>query len=185
MDKRSQYSRGFTFVLWLWAPALWIFLFSYNNHSTSMYIIYFLSISRHVVGGGFSGLCILQLPPASLTGIILKCEVFYCLSVLSHFSHVWLFATLCTVLPGSSVYRILQTRVLRVCCHVLLQGIFSGIEPESLTSPAFAGRFFTTSATREGGRCSIPFLKASSRIELDSVAHCGAALRTHPLVATF
>ena len=132
MDKRSQYSRGFTFILWLWAPALWIFLFSYNNHSTSMCIIYFLSISRHVVGGGFSGLCILQLPPASLTGIILKCEVFYCLSVLSHFSHVWLFATLCTVLPGSSVYRILQTRVLEYVAMSSSRGSSQGLNPSHL-----------------------------------------------------
>ena len=84
-------------LITLSSSSLWISLFSYNNHSTSMCIIYFLSIFRHVVGGGFSGLCILQLPPASLTGIILKCELFYCLSVLCHFSCVRLFATLCTV----------------------------------------------------------------------------------------
>ena len=57
-----------------------------------------LSGSKHVVGGGFSGLCILQLPPASLTGIILKCEVFYCLSVESSVTSVASdSATLCTV----------------------------------------------------------------------------------------
>ena len=35
--------------------------------------------------------------------------------------------------------------------HALLQGIFptQGTEPESLTSPTLAGRFFTTSATWE------------------------------------
>ena len=33
--------------------------------------------------------------------------------------------------------------------HALLQGIFPGIEPESLVSPALAGGFFTTSATWE------------------------------------
>ena len=38
-----------------------------------------------------------------------------------------------------------------VGCHFLLQGIFPrpGIEPWSLTSPALAGRFFTTSTTWE------------------------------------
>ena len=38
-----------------------------------------------------------------------------------------------------------------VGCHALLQGIFPnpGIELESLTSPALAGGFFTTSATWE------------------------------------
>ena len=35
--------------------------------------------------------------------------------------------------------------------HALLQGIFPdpGIEPASITSPALAGRFFTTSASWE------------------------------------
>ena len=34
-----------------------------------------------------------------------------------------------------------------VGCHAFLQGIFLGIEPESLESPALAGGFLTTSAT--------------------------------------
>ena len=39
----------------------------------------------------------------------------------------------------------------RVDCYALLQGIFptQGIKPMSLVSPAFEGRFFTTSATWE------------------------------------
>ena len=36
-----------------------------------------------------------------------------------------------------------------VDCHALLYGIFPTHEPASLTSPALAGRFFTTSATWE------------------------------------
>ena len=31
-----------------------------------------------------------------------------------------------------------------VGCHFLLQGLFLGMEPVSLASPALAGRFFTT-----------------------------------------
>ena len=34
-------------------------------------------------------------------------------------------------------------------CRAFLQGIFPGIEPESLVSPALAGGFFATSATWE------------------------------------
>ena len=34
-------------------------------------------------------------------------------------------------------------------CHALLHGIFPGIEPESLMSPALAGRFLPTSITQE------------------------------------
>ena len=36
-----------------------------------------------------------------------------------------------------------------VGCHALLQGIFPGIEPVSLMSPALAGRFLPTSITQE------------------------------------
>ena len=66
--------------------------------------------------------------------------------VLSHYSHVQLFATLGGGPPVSSVLGILQARILeRVTSS-------SGspnpeIKPTSLTSPALAGGFFTTSAT--------------------------------------
>ena len=58
--------------------------------------------------------------------------------------------------PGSSVHGILQARILewvtmpssRDCPH-------PKIEPSSLTSPAWAGRFFTNSATREAHDISI------------------------------
>ena len=36
-----------------------------------------------------------------------------------------------------------------VRCHALLQGIFLGIKPEPLISPALVGRFFTTSVPWE------------------------------------
>ena len=40
--------------------------------------------------------------------------------------------------PGSSVHEILQTRITRVCCHALLQGIFptQGLNPYLCMSPA-------------------------------------------------
>ena len=62
--------------------------------------------------------------------------------------------TLCDLMdcspPGSSVHGILQARML-VGCYALLQGNLPnlGIEPASLTSPALAVGFFTTSATWE------------------------------------
>ena len=62
-------------------------------------------------------------------------------------------------LPGSSVHGILQARILEwVAMPYLLQGIFPvqgwdlpspGMEPASLSSPALAGRFFTTNPTWE------------------------------------
>jgi len=53
--------------------------------------------------------------------------------------------------PGSSVHGILQARKLEWAA-VPLPGDLPRpvIEPVSLTSPALAGRFFTTSATWEG-----------------------------------
>ena len=46
--------------------------------------------------------------------------------------------------PGSSVHEILQDKYTGVGCHFLFQGIFPGIEPEFLVSPALADGFFTT-----------------------------------------
>ena len=65
--------------------------------------------------------------------------------VLGCFSHVQLFA-----IPGSSVHRDSPGKNTGVGGHALLQGIFltQGSNP-SPTSPALAGRFFTTSATWE------------------------------------
>ena len=53
-------------------------------------------------------------------------------------------------LPGSTVHGILQARTLE-CVAISSSRGFShpGIKPTSLTSPALAGRFFTTSITWE------------------------------------
>ena len=63
--------------------------------------------------------------------------------------------TLCDLvdfsLPGSSAHGILQARILKWATHALLWGDLpvTGIKPLSLMSPAFSGKFFTTSATWE------------------------------------
>ena len=52
--------------------------------------------------------------------------------------------------PGSSVHGILQARTLEWVAMPSSRGSSDPeIEPESLTSPALAGRLFTTSATWE------------------------------------
>ena len=61
--------------------------------------------------------------------------------------------TLCDLmdcsLPGSSVHGILQARILEWVASISSPGDLPdpGIEPESPTSPALAGGFFTTSAS--------------------------------------
>ena len=67
--------------------------------------------------------------------------------VLSHFSHVQLFATLGGSPPVSSVLGILQARTLE--CVASSGSPDPDIEPASLMSPALAGRLLTTSATWE------------------------------------
>ena len=70
--------------------------------------------------------------------------------LLSSLSHIQLFAAPRTVysLPGSSVHGILQARILGLPCP---PGDLPnpGIKPMFLTSPALAGRFFTTRTTWE------------------------------------
>jgi len=53
--------------------------------------------------------------------------------------------------PGSSVHGDSPGKNTGVGSHSLIQGILptQGLNPESLISPALAGRFFTTSTTRE------------------------------------
>ena len=53
--------------------------------------------------------------------------------------------------PGSTVHGILQARILEWVAMLSLQGdpANSGVKPESLTSPALAGGFFSTSAAWE------------------------------------
>ena len=67
--------------------------------------------------------------------------------VLSYLSHLRLFAPL-RILPGSSVHGMLQASTpRRLPCPAPGDLPAPGIKPESLTSPALAGRVFTASAT--------------------------------------
>ena len=70
-------------------------------------------------------------------------------------------------LPGSSVHAILQARILE-CVVMPSSGDLPnpGIEPTPLMSPALAGRFFTTSATREA-----PFLALLLLLLLSRFSH--------------
>ena len=71
--------------------------------------------------------------------------------MLSHFSHVWLFATPWTV------YRIFQQEHWSgLPCSPPGDLPDPGIEPSSLMSPGLAGRFFTTWATWEAQFLSYP-----------------------------
>ena len=60
-----------------------------------------------------------------------------CIHACVH-SCVWLFATPWTVACQAPLYMGFPGENPGVGCHVLLQGIWSGIEPESLASPALA-----------------------------------------------
>ena len=69
--------------------------------------------------------------------------------VLSHFSHILLFATRWNP-PGSSVHGILQARILQWGALPFSKGSLQpGFEPMSLMSPALAGGFFMPSFTWE------------------------------------
>ena len=71
--------------------------------------------------------------------------------VPTHFSTVWLFATLWTTACQAPLpMKILQSRILE-CLPCSPPGDLpdSGLDPIALTSPALAGRFFTTSTTWE------------------------------------
>ena len=70
--------------------------------------------------------------------------------MLSHSSHVWLFATLWTVPSGSSVHVIFQASVLEwAACAPPGDLPQPGIESISLMSPAFACRFFNNNTNWE------------------------------------
>ena len=82
-----------------------------------------------------------------------------CPCVLNHFSPVWLFATLWTVARQAPlVHRILQARILEWVAMPSSRGSWrrlnSWIKPLSVTFPALAGGFFTTSATWKNGYIS-------------------------------
>ena len=71
--------------------------------------------------------------------------------VLSGFSCVRLSATPWTVACQTPLSMEFSRQEYRSGCHAFLQGIFPdpGVKPEHLMSPASAGGFFTTGATRE------------------------------------
>ena len=73
-----------------------------------------------------------------------------CVCMLSRFSCIRLWDTMDCSRPGSSVHGILQARILEwLSCPPPGDSPHPGTQPESLTSPALAGRIFTTSATWE------------------------------------
>ena len=71
--------------------------------------------------------------------------------MLSHFSHVQLFATLWTVAGwGPRSMGFSRQEYWSGLPYLPLENLLNpGIEPVSLTSPPLAGRFFTTSAIWE------------------------------------
>ena len=72
--------------------------------------------------------------------------------MLSHFSHIWLFATLWTATHQAPLSMRFSRKSTRVGCHaLLLQRNLPdpGMEPASLMNPALAGGFFFTSAAWE------------------------------------
>ena len=74
-----------------------------------------------------------------------------CACMLSHFSHVQLFATLCTVAGQAplSMGFSRQEYWSGLPCPPSGNLPNPGMEPTSLTSPVLTGRFFTTSTTWE------------------------------------
>ena len=96
-------------------------------------------------------------PPGSSVSGILQARIlewvalsFSNACILSHFSCVWLCNPMDCRSPGSSVHGILQARILEwLPCPPQGDLPYPGTELESLTSPALAGGFFTTSATWE------------------------------------
>ena len=74
--------------------------------------------------------------------------------LLSHFSRVWLFATLWTVACWACLSMGFSRQEYWSGCHALLQGIFltQGSNPISFMYPELAGGIFTTSATWEAHR---------------------------------
>ena len=79
----------------------------------------------------------------------IRMQFFVAKCVLSHFSHVWLFATLRTVAcqVSQSIRFSRQEYWSGLPCPHPGDPPDPGIEPTSLMSPALAGGFFTSSAT--------------------------------------
>ena len=64
--------------------------------------------------------------------------------------------------PGSSIHGILQARIRsELPCPPPEDLLYPRIEPSSFTSPALAGRFFTTGATWEAKEPPVSGFKAS------------------------
>ena len=85
--------------------------------------------------------------------------------MLSRFSQVWLFAT-----PPGSLSMGFSSKITGVGYHALLQGIFptQGSNLHPLTSPALAGRFYTTSAAWEAPQLPhLPHLSLSAASSKD------------------
>ena len=96
-------------------------------------------------------------PPEAIYGFSFYTELSLSkayLIVHAYILSLWSCATLCgpmdCSLPGSSVLGILQARILEWLPFPLPN---SGMEPESLMSPALAGRFFTTNTIWEAPGC--------------------------------
>ena len=71
-----------------------------------------------------------------------------CCAVLSHFSHVRLFATLWILCPGSSVHRILQARILEWVAMLSSRGSSWPKDRTHICISSNAGRFFTPEPLR-------------------------------------
>ena len=105
--------------------------------------------------------------------------------VLSHFSHVQLFATLWTVTlqaPLSMGFSRQEYWCGLPCPSLGDLPPASGIKPSSLTSPALAGRFFTTSTTWVGVYPRLfPqfFVQQSTRIIFHITSHIHVWNKSH------
>ena len=89
---------------------------------------------------------------AVTVGSLLSCWFYWlCAYMLSHFSHVWLFATPWTVACQTPLSMGFSRQEYWSGLPLAPQGDLPDpeIEPASLVSPALAGRFFTTSTTWE------------------------------------
>ena len=82
--------------------------------------------------------------------------------MLSCFSCVWLFVTPWTVACQALLFMrfSMQEHWSGLLCPPSGDLPYPGIQPASLTSPALAGRFFTTSATWEAPECSLAGTKS-------------------------
>ena len=84
--------------------------------------------------------------------------------------------------PGSLVYGILQARILKWVAMPSSRGCsWPWIEPASLTSPALAGRFFTTSTTWAEVYLEVTRLACLPLMRLLAGTSVGAGIHTYGL----